>query len=305
MPIMNPGVYAIPPALYHADPVRGGSLSSSIARTLLTRSPAHAKWQMDNPAQSKTFDIGRAAHRVVLGAGDDFAVCPEELLASNGAMSTKAAKEWADDARSRGITPIKQAEADAIHAMAAAVQDHLSACKIFIDPAHSERGAFGKVGGIWCRALIDNAPASGKDLYDFKTTTDASPEAVQRAIIAYGYHIQAAHYVDTWKAATGEDRAFTFIFVEKEAPHACCLARMTADAIDIGRRQTAAARSIWAECQRTGQWPAYPAGIFEVDLPIWYAERWLEREQSDPRVAPSAEALRAAYDAQAPMEAAE
>lgn len=306
MRIETPGVYAITPAQYHADPIPGGSLSSSIARTLLSQSPGHARWQMDNPRESKAFDIGRAAHRSLLGKGDDFAVCPDELLASNGAMSTKAAKEWAEEMRARGITPIKADEAEAVAAMAAAAREHLSLCGLTLDPAHSEVAAFGKVEEVWCRALIDNAPDGADWLLDAKTTTDASPEACIRSVTAYGYDVQAAHYLETWKAATGEDRRFLFLFVEKEAPHGCSLVELYSDPTDpadwmvSAREKTAEARAIWTECRATGHWPMYPAGVALLGAPAWHRVKWADRA-----VRPSAEALATAYDMQKPMEAAE
>ena len=305
MLITTPGVCAMTPAQYHADPVAGGSLSSSIARTLLSQSPGHARWQMDNPRESKAFDIGRAAHRSLLGKGDDFAVCPEELLASNGAMSTKAAKEWAEDMRARGITPIKAEEAAAVAAMTEAAREHLALCGLTLDPAHSEVAAFGKVEGVWCRALIDNAPDGADWLLDLKTTTDASPEACIRAVTAYGYDVQAAHYLETWNAATGEDRRFLFLFVEKEAPHGCSLVELYSDPADPAdwmldaRSKTAEARRIWSDCKRTGNWPKYPAGIAVIGAPAWHRSKWADRS-----IGPSADALATAYEDQSPLRAA-
>jgi hypothetical protein len=64
--ITGPGVYdQVPEHVYHADPIPGGSLSSSGARKLLAPScPALFKHDQDNPQpHKKTFDIGTAAHK--------------------------------------------------------------------------------------------------------------------------------------------------------------------------------------------------------------------------------------------------
>lgn len=114
---LAPGIYAdIPDHVYHSDTLTDRpALSSSIAKLML-RSPLHAftahprlnpEW---GPVEKKTFDIGRAAHRAVLGRGSDYVAIPDGLLASNGAASTKAAKEWIEDARERGLTPLKALE---------------------------------------------------------------------------------------------------------------------------------------------------------------------------------------------------
>lgn len=96
---LGPDIHDISVEEYHADPCAAPSLSSTLAGLLLNRSPRHA-WTAHprlNPEHqskdSKTFDIGRAAHRAVLGKGGDFIAYPDRVLAKNGAASTSEAKE--------------------------------------------------------------------------------------------------------------------------------------------------------------------------------------------------------------------
>jgi len=64
-----------------------------------------------------------------------------------------------------------------IEAMRAKISEKLTALNIDLDPAHSEVAALAQLDGVWCRAMVDNAPGDARQpLYDFKTTTDASPE---------------------------------------------------------------------------------------------------------------------------------
>ena len=108
MDALGPGIHRVASETYHADLLRPEpTLSSSLARVVLNRSPLHA-WTAHprmnpayEPTERKTFDIGRAAHRAVLGAGGDYAAYPESTLASNGAASTKEAKAWAEEIRQR------------------------------------------------------------------------------------------------------------------------------------------------------------------------------------------------------------
>ena len=305
--VQFPGTCQMSAAAYHADRCPAPSLSSGSARTLLFKSPAHAAHQRLHPPQSAAFDIGRAAHRRVLGAGDDYAVIPSDLLSSNGAISTKAAKEWKEAQEARGLTVVKQDDADRVDAMASAVTAHLRACGITLDPAASEICAFAEIDGVWCRAMIDNAPNDPRlPLYDLKTTTDASPESIARTVAKYGYDVQAEHYRQVWKAATGEDRAFRFIFVEKDAPHGCCVAELFSDPEDPAdwsldaAHKCQEARRIWAECIAANNWPGYPAGIAVIGNPAWHSASWADRALPP---SPSQEALRAAHDMQSPMEA--
>jgi hypothetical protein len=306
---LTPGLhFDVSEARYHADQLCAvPTLSNSIAKLLL-RSPIHA-WTAHprlnpdhEPKDSKAFDIGRAAHRAVLGKGGDYVAIPDDLLASNGAASTKAAKEWIEDARADGLTPLKAEEVDRIGAMADRVTERLAAMGIRLDPERSEVTALAEVEGVMCKARFDNLPAKGGVFYDFKTTTDASADAVIRAVEAYGYDMQAAHYQAVLDAALGQRRRCRFVFVEKEPPHEVAVVELhddpssESDWMVTARSKAAEARRIWAECLRTGEWPGYPAAVQVIGARGWEQARW-EQKMADK---PTPEALRAAYAAQAP-----
>jgi len=283
--------FGVPEADYHADTLLPiPTLSSTLARLVLARSPLHAwtahprlnpAWE---PTEKKTFDIGRAAHRAVLGRGSDYAAYPAEYLASNGAASTKEAKDWAEEQRAEGRTPLKFDEIDQICAMAVSVNRQLAAMGIKLDPTRSEVVALAEIDGIWCRAMIDNAPTDPRlPLYDLKSTTDASPESLAKTIASYGYDLQAAHYLAVWKAATGEDRRFRIIFVEKEAPYGVQVAELyrkpgdEADWFDHADALARDARRIWGECLRSGNWPCYPSRVAVIGAPGWHLTKMEDR----------------------------
>lgn len=287
MDYLAPGVHDISAERYHADLLRPvPTLSSTLARLVLNRSPLHAwtahprlnpDWESND---RKTFDIGRAAHRAVLGKGGDYLSYPAELLASNGVASTKEAKAWAEDVRANGGTPLKSDEVDQIGAMADAVRRRLAAMNIHFDPARSEMSALAEIGGVWCRAMIDNAPADPRlPLYDLKSTEDASPEACIRSVVNYGYDVQTAHYLAVWQAATGERRKMRFVFVEKTAPFEVSVVELhSADNDDADWMLTAhskagEARRIWCECLAADQWPGYPARVAVIGAPAWHNQK--------------------------------
>lgn len=291
---MTAGIHRIDASTYHADPAPAPSLSSGIAKILLAQSPKHA-WTAHprlnpdyEPTESKVFDFGRAAHRVVLGAGGGYAVYPPEVLAKNGAASTTAAKEWEAEARAAGLTPIKAADEDRVLAMQAVVQSALMDMGIALDPARSELSVLAEIEGVWCRAMVDNAPVDpipgiGLALIDFKTCEDANPEACVRAVENYGYDLQWRHYVETWKAATGEDRTFLFIFQEKTPPFEVCVVKLlakpghSADWAETATDKMRAARATWRECLRTNVWPGYPRLIHEIGARPFHAQRWQDQ----------------------------
>lgn len=306
--------FGVPEADYHADtllPVP--TLSSTLARLVLARSPLHAwtahprlnpAWE---PTEKKTFDIGRAAHRAVLGRGSDYAAYPAEYLASNGAASTKEAKAWAEEQRAEGRTPLKFDEIDQICAMAVSVNRQLAAMGIKLDPTRSEVVALAEIDGIWCRAMIDNAPTDPRlPLYDLKSTTDASPESLAKTIASYGYDLQAAHYLAVWKAATGEDRRFRIIFVEKEAPYGVQVAELyrkpgdEADWFDHADALARDARRIWGECLRSGNWPCYPSRVAVIGAPGWHLTKMEDRSGRAAVSKPTAETVARVSAWQAP-----
>lgn len=285
---LGAGVHHIGSAEYHRDPCPEPSLSSTLAKKMLQQSPLHA-WTdsprlnpAGEPTDTKTFDIGRAAHRAVLGAGGDYVAIPVELLASNGAASTKAAKEWISDVREAGKTPLKADEIAQIETMAEKAREKMRRLGEDLDPARSEMAAIAQIDGVWCRAMLDNVPLlAARPIYDFKTCESAHPLAVQRAILNYGYDIQAEHYRQVWLAATGEDRVFRFLFQEKSAPFETCVVELGYDTLFMARKKIARAREMWRVCLDRGQWPGYPIGVQRIDLPEWAVAQWLERESQE------------------------
>lgn len=284
-PVAVGEVLRLSSADYHSDPAPEASLSATLAKLLISRSPRHAWLQSPklNPDRKsvhrKTFDIGRAAHRAILGCGDDYVTIPDNLLASNGAASTAAAKAFIADARERDLTPLKAEEIAQIEAMKLVADARLADHGVTLDPDRSELCAIAQVDGIYCRAMFDNVPDDAREpIYDFKTCEDASPDACLRAILNYGYDVQAEHYRAVWKAATGEDRNFTFIFQEKSEPHEVTLVRLSGSFEAMAKRRATRARMIWASCMKSGEWPGYPTGLHEVDAPSWLVEREFQEE---------------------------
>jgi hypothetical protein len=103
---LRPGIHAIPAGRYHADPCSKPSLSASIAKILCEESPLHA-WHRHprlNPdferVESATFDVGTAAHAMLLEGTD---VC---IAVDAPDWRTKAAKEQRDAIRQIGRIPL-------------------------------------------------------------------------------------------------------------------------------------------------------------------------------------------------------
>ncbi len=320
---VKPGIYRISDEAYHADALSTvPALSRSLAYKIISQSPLHAwthcpklnpEWQ---PTIKAEFDIGRAAHRALLGRGGDYAVIPDDLLSANGAVSTKAAKEWVEEQRAAGRTPIKADAARAVERMAEVCRAALSDAGIVLDPEQSELTAYAEVDGVLSRCRVDNAPLKPVNIpgigprlviLDFKTTTNASPAHVRRSVRDWGYDLQGAFYPEVWQAASGEERLFLFVAQEKEEPHGVTIDLLLDEpghSEDWGmdaREKCVVSRTIWRECLRTDRWPCYPSGINVIGAGSFDRQAWADRSDFLSQVSrPTRAALEAARNMQSP-----
>jgi hypothetical protein len=279
--ITAPGVYDVPEDTYHADPVpthHGGSLSVSGAKLLLPPScPALFQWARTHPTFSDAFDFGHAAHKKVLGAGQEIVVI--DAVDWRG----KAARDARDQARAEGKIPLLAKDDAVSDAMAAKVREHPIAAAL-LDPDHGkpEQSLFAQdeeSGGVWLRGRLDWLPDPGPGrmiLCDYKTTADiGDPAAFSRAMGNYGYHAQAAWYLDLARTLglADDDAAFVFIVQSKQAPYLVSVIEPDEEALEIGRAENRAAINLFAKCTSNNEWPGYDEGVVPASLPGWYTPR--------------------------------
>jgi hypothetical protein len=268
----EPGVYDMPEAEYHADPVPGGSLSASGAKLLLPPScPALYRYRRDHPKESAAFDFGTAAHKFVLDSGPDITVI--DALD----WRTRAAQDARKEARAKGIVPLLVSEFSEIAEMARAIEQHPLASALF-DPARGkpEQSLFWADGefGIWRRARLDwlPEPRPGRRIVipDYKTAAAVDRESIRKAVANFGYHMQAAQYIDGVRAlGLDEDPAFLFVFQMKDPPYLVNVVQLDDDAIRAGRERMRVACEMFRDCTQTGIWPGYSQDIETISLPPW------------------------------------
>lgn len=261
----------MPTDLYHADPIDGGSLSSTGARMLLPPGcPAKYRWYTDHGQPPKReFDIGHAAHSLVLGIGDP--IVPVDAAD----WRTKAAKEAREEAHDNGEVPLLAAEYEQVQAMAAVLRDHPWVGRL-LDPDHgvAEQSLFWRNGifGVWQRARLDWL--TGRYVVDYKTVRSAEPAAVGRAMNEYGLHQQGHWYLSGARALgmVGDDAQFLLVAQEKAPPYVVTVAQPDAYAMRAAADRNAKALDVYAACQESGVWPGYADDVVPLPLPGW-AER--------------------------------
>lgn len=282
-----PGFYSDMSAdVYHADPAQEPSLSSSIAKTLISRSPAHAYAEHPKlggtyePDTTRKMDVGSCAHVLLLGRGAKIHVIDAK------SYQTNAAKAERDNARERGEIPVLLADYELASNMVSAARSALDAAgeiAAFTD-AQAELVAIAEDRGMWLRAMADRFDERNLVIWDYKTTsTNASPQSVGRLIEAMGYDVSAAHYEHVFGLLRPEWRGrltFRWLIQETDPPYEATICEIDATGREIGRRKAAFARGLWRDCMTSGEWPGYPRGIVTASYPAWAESRWLERESA-------------------------
>lgn len=263
----------LPEQEYHAHP----ALSNSLAKLMLAPNcPAMYPYRRAHPDEtSDVFDFGRAAHALVLGVGAEVVAIPDELLASNGALSTKAAKEYVADQRAAGRTPLKRADLDKLLDMVDALRAHPIAGKLLDrDDFRHELSIFwhDDTFGVDRRARLDlypETPLAEPIVVDYKTAESSDPATFARAAAKYRYEMQDAYYSDAVEAVVGDRPRFVFLVQSKEPPYPVTVVQLDENARDLGRRRVAEALELFAWCQERNEWPSYSDDVVVVDYPRW------------------------------------
>lgn len=275
MKITTPGIYNLPEHEYHADPVEGGSLSSSGAKLLLPPSaPAifhHRKSQPNEPTDDMIF--GSAAHKEVLGVGADI------VLVEAGSWRTNDAKEQRAEALAAGRIPLLAKDYDTVLAMAAAVRRHRWAAELLeAGSGVAEQTMIWQTGDVWRRALVDWIRTDGR-LVDYKTTYRSDQASVNKSIATYGYHQQGDWYVNGAQAlGLTKVSSFRFVFQEKTPPYLVTVVRLSDDDMAVGARANVKAIDIYRQCRDTDIWPGHVSDERELDSRL---PGWVDRHDED------------------------
>lgn len=280
--ITEPGVY---PDLrfedYMRDPVPGGSLSNSEAKHLMKPEgcPARFRWEKDHKQPTKrVFEIGSAAHSLVLGTG------PELYKVEADNWRTDKAKQEAEDARADGMIPLLPHEYQMVMDMADALRAHPVASALFSpDRGDTEQSIFWIDGptGVMRRARLDHLPHTTDSrmlLVDYKTCVKADEVSCAKTVVNYGYHRQGATYTDGVIAlGRAAEVVYLVCFQEKQPPYLIHVFEVDAMLLAIARDQNREALESYAKCVAENRWPAWE----DVDLlsaPAWLENAYLRGE---------------------------
>lgn len=294
MKILECGIhYDVPPADYFADCAPMPSLTQSIAKVLIEKSPLHAWYQHPrlNPDFKRTeetqFDIGNIAHSLMLGRGKDIEVIEFDDWRKADA---KKAREKAAEQGKLAVLGKHYQRADRM-VVAAVEQLKLRGLSRFFRDGHGEVVTVWNEPGvldeddIYLRQMIDWLSPDGLEFIDYKSTEmSVAPHSIDRMMFNAGWSIQAAmaeRGLDAIQPGNAGRRKFYFVVQEAFVPYALTVVELTRGPMTMGHKQLDRAVEIWGQCMRNGVWPGYPLDIVTPEWPGWAEQQWLNREVHD------------------------
>lgn len=195
--------------------------------------------------------------------------------AAKPSPSSLAAMQWWDGwlVHSAGKEIVDAGQMAAAMAQAAAIRA-LPEIASLLSTGYGESSAFwiDEPTGELCKCRPDwvSPAGDGVILVDGKTTSDASPDGFSRSIWHLGYALQAAWYADGFERATGQTvHGFVFAVAENTWPHAAAAYMLDDEVMDWARRKNRELLNRYAECKKSGRWPAYDTSIQLIAMPAW------------------------------------
>ncbi len=256
---LSPGIYRdINKSDYLSDPCERPSLSTSIAKLLISRSPMHA-WSAHprggNVRSDPTAPMirGTILDSLLLGGDSELVESPYDEYRTNEAKAWKAATF------AKGQIPIKSAEFQQAKRAARGIRERLEQKGIILD-GENQLTLVWKEGDVWCRGRPDHWKKEIATIYDLKIVDDASNESVQRKMLDFGYDIQYAAYTRGFAGQIPELEGrliMKFIFAEPEPPYAVNIKAVDGTMKTLGNWKWETAVKEWGIGLETGHWRGY------------------------------------------------
>jgi exodeoxyribonuclease VIII len=111
-------------------------------------------------------------------------------------------------------------------------------------------------------------------IMDLKTANDGSPDKFMKSAFDFGYHIQAAAYLDAERVLFGRFVDYYFLVVETVAPYNISVYKATNDFINLGFQEYNELLNKFKFCMENNLWyQGYEfhsaTGYHQLDIPGW------------------------------------
>lgn len=225
-------------ALYHAD-------YSAWSRSMLStfresKREAYLRYIEKSAPESTTnsaMKLGSLAHTMLLEPheiNNRFVAIPKELLAKNGAISTKDAKQFVMDNEEVGREVIKPKEWEETKKV---VDSILKVCGKWLEKATQIEHAIywnDPVTGLALKARPDWIVRTASDvfIFDLKTTTRIIPHTFSRVVETHEYWLQESHYRQGESVVSGTKPHMFFVGIEQSWPYRAGLFQLSQESRD-------------------------------------------------------------------------
>ena len=165
-----------------------------------------------------------------------------------------------------------------VKAMAASAMEHPTARELLSGPGQNELSIVwnDRKHGIKCKARIDRVCKLNEwpVVVDVKSTKNAKKWNFERDLMRYGYHIQAAHYLEgletLFPVPQGNPyRRFALVLIESEAPYCCACYEIEEASLDEGAKRREGHLLEWRDAVASGHYQGYSDGMEYVSLPAY------------------------------------
>jgi len=254
-------VLNMPNEAYHAF---GGISKTGL--DLIDRSPAH--YACRGPfKQTRPMVVGSAIHCAVLEPDLFFKqyVLLGDSIDRKSPIYKKAVAEHGDG------NVLVASEVRQVIGMYEGIQADKKAMKRINQPGWCEISLFATdpETGVLVKCRFDKLTESGLGI-DLKSTKDSSYSEFQKTIANYRYHVQEAWYRYVFRLVSGQNLSgYLFLAVESEMPHCCKIWELDTESQLQGDREAMKNLETYAECVRSGKWPAPDSELELITLPAW------------------------------------
>lgn len=206
---------------------------------------------------SEAMAFGTRLHNCILAPGSFGAgavVAPSEVLSANGSRAGAKYKAFAAEHAGKEIIKAGEPLSQMIEA---GCNDEMIRLLIEADGDYEHTIVWhDDQFDVDRKARLDMLHLDREVIVDLKTTSKGmTPKALATTIYNFGYHRQAAYYIDAVREMYGVERPkFVLVFFSTNRPYNVATHDLTDDYIELGREENEAGLKKYAECLRTGLW---------------------------------------------------
>lgn len=284
--IGRPGVYDLTHEQYHSDPCAIPSLSCSIAKILIRRSPRHA-WQAHARFGNVGFtpnavmDDGSTMHAMLLGQAHLIEPVravygPKHKNAGKPVTDymTDAAKAERDEIRGMGRIPILAHRIpELLHCKREALSQIAEAedGEGFAAPGRSEVCIVAREDDVLLRCLVDRLPDDhALPPYDVKCTELSAAPGGWDKRLQFEYAYQDAFYRRViYGTRIIAPKPMRFVVIELDPPHGVSIMAADPSLRELAEREVERSIQLWRRCMRENVWPGYSKKTIWIGATAW------------------------------------